>query len=71
MSPMKNLSFRKFALAAGALLVSVALVGCEEKGPVEKAGAGIDNAAKDVKNGLDQRGPAQKAGDKVDNALGK
>ena len=68
---MKNLSFRKFALAAGALLVSVALVGCEEKGPVQKAGEGVDNAAKDVKNSLDPRGPMEKAGDKVDQAVGK
>ncbi len=68
---MKNLSFRKFALVACSLLVSVAFVGCEEKGPVEKAGQGIDNAGKDIKNGLDPRGPAQKAGDKIDEAVGK
>ncbi len=68
---MKNLSLRKLALAAGALLVSVVLVGCEQKGPAQKAGEGMDNAGKDIKNGLDPRGPAQKAGDKVDNAIGK
>ena len=68
---MKNLSLRKFALAAGALLVSITLVGCEEnKGPVEKAGAGIDQAGKDIKNGLDPRGPMEKAGDSVDKAVG-
>jgi len=68
---MKSFSFRKFALATGVLLVSMTLVGCEEnKGPVEKAGAGIDQAGKDIKNGLDPRGPAEKVGDKVDHAVG-
>ena len=68
---MKNLSLRKFALVACTLLVSVALVGCEEKGPAEKAGQGLDNVGKDIKNGLDPRGPAQKAGDKIDETIGK
>ena len=68
---MKNLSFRKFVLAASALLISVAIVGCEQKGPMEKAGEGVDNAGKDLKNAVDQRGPMEKAGDKVDEAVGK
>lgn len=68
---MKNLSFRKLALAASVLLVSFALVGCEEKGPMQKAGEGVDQAGKDIKNSVDPRGPMEKAGDKVDNAVGK
>lgn len=68
---MKNLSFRKFVLAASALLISVAIVGCEQKGPLEKAGEGVDNAGKDLKNAVDPRGPMEKAGDKVDEAVGK
>ncbi len=69
---MKNLSFRKLALAASALLISVSIVGCEaQKGPMEKAGEGADNVGKDIKNTLDPRGPMEKAGDKVDNAVGK
>ena len=68
---MMNLSFRKFALAASALLVSVALVGCEQKGPMEKAGENIDQAAKNAKDAVDPRGPMEKAGDKVDQAIGK
>ena len=68
---MKNPTFRKFALAASALLISIALVGCEPKGPMEKAGEGVDNAGKDIKNAVDPRGPMEKAGDKVDDAVGK
>ena len=68
---MKSLSFRKFALAASALLISVALVGCEQKGPMEQMGEGVDNAGKDIKNAVDPRGPMEKAGDRVDEAIGK
>ena len=68
---MKNLTFRKFALAFSALLISVAIVGCEQKGPMEKAGEGVDNAGKDLKNAVDPRGPMEKAGDKADDAIGK
>ena len=37
---------------------------CEEKGPAEKMGQGVDNAGKDLKNAVDPRGPMEKAGDK-------
>ncbi len=66
---MMPFSLKRVALAAMSLVVSVALVGCEEKGPAEKAGAGLDNAGKDIKNSLDPRGPAEKAGDKIDDTL--
>ncbi len=66
---MKSLT-RKLALIASTLLVSVALVGCEEKGPAQKAGEGVDKAGKDLRDSVDQRGPAQKAGDKID-SIGK
>jgi hypothetical protein len=39
-----------------------ALTGCEKKGPAERAGEKIDNAAHDVKEG------AKDAADKVENA---
>ena len=68
---MKNLTFRKLALAASALLLSFAFVGCEEKGTAQKVGEGVDNAGKDLKNAVDPRGPMEKAGDKVDQAVGK
>ncbi len=68
---MKMLSLKKLGMVALSLVVSLALVGCEEKGPVQKAGEGVDNAGKDIKNSLDPRGTGEKAGAKIDNALGK
>jgi hypothetical protein len=64
-------TFKKIGLVASGLLVSVALVGCEEKGPAQKAGEGVDKAAKDLKNSVDPRGPAEKVGEKIDNATAK
>ena len=49
----------------------MALVGCEEKGPAQKAGEGLDKAARDLRNSVDPRGPAEKIGEKIDNAMGK
>jgi hypothetical protein len=43
-------------------LLSLGLVACEKKGPAERAGENIDEAAKDVKEG------AQQAADKVEEA---
>jgi predicted small secreted protein len=68
---MMNWTFKKIGLVASGLLVSLALVGCEEKGPAQKAGESIDKAGKDLKNSVDPRGPAGKLGDKIDNAVGK
>ena len=65
---MKNLSFRKFALAASALLVAVALVGCEDKGPGEKAGENLDKAGRNIKDAMS---PPKTAGEKVGDAVDK
>ena len=62
---------RKLALAASTLLVSVALVGCEEKGPAQKAGENVDQAGKDLKNAVNPKGPMEKAGGEMDKAVGK
>lgn len=68
---MKNLSFRKLLLAASALLVSVALVGCEQKGPAEQAGENLDKAGRNVKDAVNPPTTAgEKAGDAVDKAVG-
>jgi hypothetical protein len=46
--------------------------GCEaEKGPAEKAGAGVDRAARDVKDTISPPGPVEKAGRAVDDAVKK
>jgi hypothetical protein len=68
---MKILSLKKLMTATMTLIVAGMLLGCEEKGPAQKAGESLDNAGKDLKNAVDPRGPAEKAGDKVDKALGK
>jgi outer membrane murein-binding lipoprotein Lpp len=49
------------ALVLGGLLVT-GVAGCAQKGPAERAGENIDQAAKDVKEG------AEKAADKVEDA---
>jgi hypothetical protein len=43
-------------------LLGTGLVACEKKGPAERAGEKIDDAARDVKQS------AEKAGDKIDDA---
>ena len=53
---------RLFAtLILGGMLGS-GLVACEQKGPAERAGEKIDDAAKDVKQG------AERAGDRIEDA---
>ncbi len=50
-----------------ALALASGLSACS-KGPAEKAGEKVDNAATAVKDAITQPGPAQKAGQKVDQA---
>jgi hypothetical protein len=47
------------------ILTAFALAGCEDKGPVQKAGERIDRAVDDLKG----KGPAEKAGERVDKAV--
>ncbi len=46
------------------------MIGCREKGPVEKAGEKVDEAAEKLKDAVDPKGPAEKLGEKVDKATG-
>jgi predicted small lipoprotein YifL len=61
----------KHALVFVALLpAALALAGCEEKGPLEKAGAKIDDAAADTRDAVgdavDKTGEAiEEGGDKI------
>jgi len=58
-------------LAAALMMASVGLAsGCRDKGPHEKAGDAIDDAAEKAKDKIDPPGPAEKAGREVDKALG-
>ena len=58
-----------FLLMIGAS--SLAVTGCEEKGPAEKAGENVDKGVQNLKNAVDPAGPAEKAGRAVDNAVNK
>ena len=68
---MSWLTMKKLGMATATLFVSAMLVGCEEKGPAQRAGENIDKAGQNLKDSVDPRGPAEKAGDKVDKALRK
>ena len=52
------------ALVAGLAFAA----GCEEKGPAEKAGEKLDNAASRARDAINPKGPAEKLGEKLDNA---
>jgi hypothetical protein len=67
---MKMPSKKKYAMGGLAFLFAGMLIGCEPKGPAERAGEKIDNAGKNLKDAVDPRGPAAKAGDAIDKAVG-
>jgi hypothetical protein len=66
---MKSISPKKLGMGALTFLFATMLVGCEPPGPAQKAGKGLDDAGKDIKNSLDPRGPAQKAGESIDKTI--
>jgi hypothetical protein len=54
-----------------ALSALVPFVGCE-KGPAERAGEGVDNAARKVRDTVNPpSGPAESAGRRIDDATGR
>ncbi len=59
-----------FIITACLLPLFAPLTSCREKGPGEKMGEKIDNAAEDIKDAVDPKGPMEKAGEKIDNATG-
>ncbi|MBA4743568.1 MAG: hypothetical protein H2060_12775 [Azoarcus sp.] len=59
-----------FRLMTIAMLFPLAmLVGCDEPGPAEKAGAKIDESVESVKDAVDPDGPAENAGEEIDEAV--
>jgi hypothetical protein len=75
---MLSLKRLVFGLVIG--MMTISLWACEKKGPVEKAGEKIDQAAEETKEGMeevgeaveekfDPQGPAEEAGEKVDEAM--
>ena len=51
------------------LLTFTVFVGCEAKGPVQRAGENVDKGIEKAKDAIDPPGPVEKAGRKVDEAL--
>jgi hypothetical protein len=49
--------------------IAMGITGCVQKGPAQRAGEKIDNAADALRDTVDPPGPAQKAGRAVDRAL--
>jgi len=56
----------KAALCLGAF---ASFVGCETKGPAEKAGESIDKGIQNAKDAINPPGPAEQAGRNLDKAL--
>lgn len=50
-------------------LVVIALAGCKQEGPAERAGKELDEAAEKLGEAVEKRGPLERAGEKMDNAV--
>jgi predicted small lipoprotein YifL len=67
---MSKESNDRFALRSALLFVVLAtVVGCESKGPVQRAGASIDKGVQNAKDAINPPGPAEKAGRALDEAV--
>ena len=54
----------RFASRAGLLIVAFAsVVGCQSKGPAERAGASIDKGVQNAKDAINPPGPQRKQGE--------
>ncbi|MGO9463766.1 MAG: hypothetical protein ACLQIB_52155 [Isosphaeraceae bacterium] len=63
---------REYRFAPLAALLSVALVtavGCESKGPAERAGESIDKGVQNAEDAINPPGPSEKVGRAIDNAV--
>lgn len=60
----------RLALRAALLFMALAtVVGCESKGPAERAGASIDRGVQNAKDAIAPPGPTEKAGRALDRAV--
>ena len=59
----------RFAPLAALLFVAFATIGCESKGPAERAGVSIDKGVQNAKDAFNPPGPAEKAGRALDSAV--
>jgi len=66
----KTFGTLRFVVAAMAIAVAATTIGCERKGPAERAVEKIDKAAEHVRDTVDPpNGPAEKVGRKIDRAV--
>ncbi|MGH7966397.1 MAG: hypothetical protein ACRERD_31990 [Candidatus Binatia bacterium] len=62
--------YRKFSMALCAGLMAIALGGCEQEGPAERAGEKVDEAVGAAKGPMEQTGEAMdKAAEKTGEAM--
>jgi PBP1b-binding outer membrane lipoprotein LpoB len=61
----------RISILTAILAFSLFLAGCQEEGPVEKAGEKIDEAVENVEEKINPQGPAEEAGEKIDEAVEK
>jgi len=60
----------RFAPLAALLIAALAtVVGCEAKGPAERAGESIDKGVQNAKDAVNPPGPTEKVGRAIDNAV--
>jgi len=60
----------KTGVALAIAISGLTLIGCpEKKGPVQKAGEAVDDAAEKVGDAIDPKGPAEKVGREIDKAV--
>jgi hypothetical protein len=63
--------YKRSIWTAAILFGSLAPLGCQQEGPAEQAGKGVDKAVRDVKDTVSPPGPLEKAGRAVDDAAKK
>lgn len=65
----KEWNYRFAPLAALLFVAFATVVGCESKGPAERAGASIDKGVQNARDAINPPGPTEKAGRALDGAL--
>jgi hypothetical protein len=65
----KEWNCRCAPVAAVLIAALAAVVGCEAKGPAERAGESIDKGVQNAKDAISPPGPTEKAGRAIDNAV--
>lgn len=57
-------------IPASLLAAALVVTGCEQEGPLERAGEDLDDAMEEMAEGLERNeGPVERAGERVDDAV--